>query len=870
VPSKDKSPVSMRIRLKYPDVETFVEKYAANISHGGMFIQSRAPQPVGTLIRFDVLLQDGTSLLRGEGRVIWVKEYDAAHPTRVHGMGVRFASLDDASEEMVKRILAYKAEDSATAAPRRVTSTQEVRALVVVAETGQSEEPEPLEGLAERDIDATPVTHEPGLDSAKPFAALLDDDDEREDLDAEHPAPDDATRPFPLATVTASDAPDGTPYQPAGPNTPTRELRPGAGEVEPASEVETQPVPEHSASMVETQPYPKPSIEEPPRVSAEELSALAAALEAGGDGVSVALAMAEQVLTELLAGSGITDAQLAATVASITTNPPRAADDKLFEELALPPSLPPATVAEAMTSLARLQPASAALSAALPSAQVATPAIATVTPPVLEAPVAAPAVPAPAVEEVTAPATAAAIDQSQAPAQPSAEELSPGDEPPVDEPFDPTLLQAAARSARAAKRTHPRAFDLSEPTPDASTPDASSQRTADVTLPLVPPAGAELTTTEPAESEESTQIVSMSDGGWKKVQTKTEWLDHGSDHVLKDMAHYAGEHASAEAIRSHVDDHPTVGETTEVLPMAALEPEERATEPFIAAESEENLSREVWREVVHEAASELGDVAERKEPINPLTTADMDLLANRLDNIEQDFFDETGALPPPAPEEESSEILTSLEGDDLDTPIEAEAYADSVPQYTDPAEEYAEPPEELADEYAEPVDEYAEPDEYPEPTSQPAFAEPTPEPVRPQPRRRLVVPDVDLDAANGFGDEVESTVVTAAPHFEEPFPPLGASQPQVFTESEPFPHDPDQDPDLHDEVFEALAGLRDTFHETGKATAAPRPEPEPIPTLEHLADAPAPPAEEPPAVDEEPKLKPRKSGIFRRIFGKKE
>jgi uncharacterized protein (TIGR02266 family) len=95
----------MRIRLKYPDVETFVEKYSANISEGGMFIQSRAPQAAGTLLRFELVLQDGTPLLKGEGVVIWVKEYDAAHPGRVHGMGLRVAPRASRRQAMVKRLI---------------------------------------------------------------------------------------------------------------------------------------------------------------------------------------------------------------------------------------------------------------------------------------------------------------------------------------------------------------------------------------------------------------------------------------------------------------------------------------------------------------------------------------------------------------------------------------------------------------------------------------------------------------------------------------------------------------------------------------------------------------------------------------------
>ncbi len=142
--SKDKSPTSMRIRLKYPDINTFIEKYSANISQGGMFIQSQAPQPVNTPLRFEVVLQDGTSLLRGEGRVIWIKEYDASCPTRVHGMGIRFLRLDKESEAMVERVLVFK--NAGLPPTIRPSHTQEVRKLAREAAPAESEEPEELMG----------------------------------------------------------------------------------------------------------------------------------------------------------------------------------------------------------------------------------------------------------------------------------------------------------------------------------------------------------------------------------------------------------------------------------------------------------------------------------------------------------------------------------------------------------------------------------------------------------------------------------------------------------------------------------------------------------------------------------------------------
>ncbi|HEX8952402.1 MAG TPA: TIGR02266 family protein, partial [Polyangia bacterium] len=108
----DRQSASMRIKLKYPDVETFIQKYAVNISRGGIFIATKHPKPVGTFVRFEFLLSDATtsSIIRGEGQVQWTKEYDAAHPNKAHGMGVKFSRLDADSQGVIDRALRWRAE----------------------------------------------------------------------------------------------------------------------------------------------------------------------------------------------------------------------------------------------------------------------------------------------------------------------------------------------------------------------------------------------------------------------------------------------------------------------------------------------------------------------------------------------------------------------------------------------------------------------------------------------------------------------------------------------------------------------------------------------------------------------------------------
>lgn len=104
------SPATMRINLKYADVGMFIERYAVNISRGGVFIPARSPREVGALVRFEFLLAGGTPVLRGEGQVIWVKPYDPEQPRRVHGMGLRFTRLDPDSRQVLDRVLTWKRE----------------------------------------------------------------------------------------------------------------------------------------------------------------------------------------------------------------------------------------------------------------------------------------------------------------------------------------------------------------------------------------------------------------------------------------------------------------------------------------------------------------------------------------------------------------------------------------------------------------------------------------------------------------------------------------------------------------------------------------------------------------------------------------
>ena len=102
---KDKRTLlSLKIRYKSATLEDFIERYSGDISRGGVFIKAKKPLAVGTLLKFEFILQDQSTLIHGVGRVVWRRdeaETDAHNPS---GMGIKFIKMDPESRSIVQRI----------------------------------------------------------------------------------------------------------------------------------------------------------------------------------------------------------------------------------------------------------------------------------------------------------------------------------------------------------------------------------------------------------------------------------------------------------------------------------------------------------------------------------------------------------------------------------------------------------------------------------------------------------------------------------------------------------------------------------------------------------------------------------------------
>jgi uncharacterized protein (TIGR02266 family) len=103
------STAPVRIRLRFASFDAFIDKFAPNVTRGGVFIASRTPLPIGATFGFEIQLAGGEVALAGDGKVTWVKAFDPATPQKPHGMGVQFLRLDTPSRELLNKILARKA-----------------------------------------------------------------------------------------------------------------------------------------------------------------------------------------------------------------------------------------------------------------------------------------------------------------------------------------------------------------------------------------------------------------------------------------------------------------------------------------------------------------------------------------------------------------------------------------------------------------------------------------------------------------------------------------------------------------------------------------------------------------------------------------
>jgi molecular chaperone DnaK len=113
-------PADLDIRLGYGSVDEFIERHALNISRGGIFVRTLAPEPPGTPLTLSIALESGEKVIIGKGVVAWTTAPAApGEPQHPPGMGIRFTELDTASQALIDLVVATRGAEAKVDEPPR-------------------------------------------------------------------------------------------------------------------------------------------------------------------------------------------------------------------------------------------------------------------------------------------------------------------------------------------------------------------------------------------------------------------------------------------------------------------------------------------------------------------------------------------------------------------------------------------------------------------------------------------------------------------------------------------------------------------------------------------------------------------------------
>ena len=111
--SSTRTRVGKTIELRFDDSIDVVKGWCEDVSIGGMFIQLQDTRSRGSLVRFELQMDDDTALC-GLGEVVWNRD-TAAGPGREAGIGIKFRVLDDNDRRLIRGIVSKQADGLANA-----------------------------------------------------------------------------------------------------------------------------------------------------------------------------------------------------------------------------------------------------------------------------------------------------------------------------------------------------------------------------------------------------------------------------------------------------------------------------------------------------------------------------------------------------------------------------------------------------------------------------------------------------------------------------------------------------------------------------------------------------------------------------------
>lgn len=103
-PTRKSERLQHELLVAYRTVDGFITDWAVNISRGGMFINTRNPLALGSVVRLIVSLPDAAFPFDLTGRVIRVHPNDP-DSDQVPGMGIEFIDVDEDKRTRLERFV---------------------------------------------------------------------------------------------------------------------------------------------------------------------------------------------------------------------------------------------------------------------------------------------------------------------------------------------------------------------------------------------------------------------------------------------------------------------------------------------------------------------------------------------------------------------------------------------------------------------------------------------------------------------------------------------------------------------------------------------------------------------------------------------
>lgn len=100
-----KQPVAIRIVRPYDSAEAFTEREGDTIGKTSIVLLGAKERPTGVILRFEITINTGEAMMRGEGRVLAFKEQALFDET---GLVLRYTRLDPKSKALVDRLAAIR------------------------------------------------------------------------------------------------------------------------------------------------------------------------------------------------------------------------------------------------------------------------------------------------------------------------------------------------------------------------------------------------------------------------------------------------------------------------------------------------------------------------------------------------------------------------------------------------------------------------------------------------------------------------------------------------------------------------------------------------------------------------------------------